>query len=113
MTQSDNGTITTAKVIYVLYLISIVSGITGVIGVVMAYVYRDDAPAWLRSHFRWQIRTFWIGAGMLILGTIFSIVLIGWLLIAFWVIWLIIRCVKGLRAVDQQQPCQDVETWLF
>jgi len=27
----------------------------------MAYIYKGDAPDWLKSHYRYQIRKFWIG----------------------------------------------------
>ncbi|HEY6104626.1 MAG TPA: hypothetical protein VIV59_01495, partial [Anaeromyxobacteraceae bacterium] len=50
-----------AKVVYVLYLVSLVTGVTALVGVVMAYVYQGDAPDWLKTHYRFQIRTFWLG----------------------------------------------------
>ena len=50
-----------AQIIYILYLVSLVVGVTGIVGVIMAYVYRGEAPDWLQSHYRFQIRTFWIG----------------------------------------------------
>ena len=28
-------------------------------------------------------------------------------------IWLIVRCVKGLKTADREEPMEDVETWLF
>jgi len=103
----------TAKLIYILYLVGIVVGITGIIGVVMAYVYRGDAPAWLRSHYAFQIRTFWIGLLYLFVGGVASALLIGYLLLLFWLVWLAVRCGKGLKALEEKQAPPNVMGWLF
>ena len=103
----------TAKLVYILYLVGLVFGITGIIGVIVAYVNKDDGPEWLQSHYRFQIRTFWMGFVFLLVGTVLAMVLIGWLVLLFWVVWLIIRCVKGLKQLGLQQPIQDEKTWMF
>ncbi|NIP15223.1 MAG: hypothetical protein GWM88_11085 [Pseudomonadales bacterium] len=108
-----NGTATQAKVIYVLYLAALLNGVTMLIGVVMAYLARGDAPEWLGTHYRFQIRTFWMGLLYSLLATMLTPVLIGlfgFLLIA---VWLIVRCVKGLKAADREEPVESVESWLF
>ena len=102
-----------AQIIYILYLVSLVVGVTGIIGVIMAYVYRGTAPDWLRSHYRFQIRTFWIGLLYVVLGMLLSTILIGFLVLLFWLIWLILRCVKGLQQLERREPITDVETWLW
>ena len=103
----------TAKLVYILYLVGLVFGITGIIGVIVAYVNKDDGPEWLQSHYRFQIRTFWMGFVFLLVGSILSVILIGWLVLLFWLVWLIIRCVKGLKQLELQQPVQDEKTWMF
>lgn len=103
----------TAKIVYILYLIGIVFGITGIIGVVIAYVNKGDAPEWLKSHYQFQIRTFWIGALYIVIGAILSMAIIGYLLLLFWVVWLIVRCVKGIKALDAKQAHPDPSGWLF
>lgn len=102
-----------AKLVYILYLVSIVFGITGIIGVVIAYINQSEAPDWLKSHYRFQIRTFWIGFLYLVVGAMLSVILIGWLVILFWVVWLVIRSVKGLKLLDQKAPHPDPAGWLF
>ncbi len=53
---------TLPMVIYALYLASIITGgLTALVGVVIAYVYQGKGPEWLDRHYRYQIRTFWIG----------------------------------------------------
>ena len=79
----------TAKVIYILYLVSIVVGITSIIGVIMAYVKKSDAPDWLASHYRFQIRTFWMGFLYSLVGMITMPVMIGFLVFLFVLVWLI------------------------
>ena len=55
----DNGS--SANVIYILYLVALLlGGLTTLVGVIMAYVYRGSAPAWVQTHYQFQIRTFWI-----------------------------------------------------
>ena len=103
----------TAKLVYILYLVGLVFGITGIIGVIVAYVNNDDGPEWLQSHYRFQIRTFWMGLLFMIVGGILLVVMIGWLVYLFWIVWLIIRCVKGLKQLELQQPVQDEKTWMF
>lgn len=106
----DSGT---ARIIYILYLVSLVMGITALIGVVMAYIYRGDAVPWLREHYRWQIRTFWIGLLYTFLASIFLGVGIGYLLLLAVLIWFIVRCVKGLQRLSRGEPPAEAGSWLF
>jgi uncharacterized membrane protein len=103
----------TANLIYILYLVGLVMGITALVGLVMAYIYRDDAPAWLRTHYRFQIRTFWIGLIYLVVGILTTPIVIGFFVLVFWLIWLVVRCVKGIKLVDEGRAQTDVETWWF
>lgn len=113
VTQDKNTTESTAKIVYILYLTSIVLGITGIVGVVMAYINQSDAPEWLKSHYQFQIRTFWIGALYLVIGIILSFVVIGYLVLLFWLIWLIIRCVKGMSVLDKKEAHPNPTGWMF
>jgi uncharacterized membrane protein len=103
----------TAKLVYILYLASIIIGITAIVGLIIAYVNRDDAPGWLQSHYRFQIRTFWIGALYLLLGLMLYQVIIGFFLLLFWLIWLIVRCAKGMKSLDRKEAYPEPESWLF
>ncbi len=103
----------TAKIVYILHLVSIFFGLTAIVGVVMAYIYRGDAPPWLQAHYQYQIRTFWIGLLYLLIGSILTVVMIGYLIFVFWIVWLIVRCVKGLKLLDQRQAPDNPTGWLF
>ena len=102
-----------AKIIYILYLVSIIIGITAIAGLIMAYVYKDDAPDWLKSHYQFQIRTFWIGALYLFIGVLLSQFIIGLFIILFWLLWLIVRCAKGVKYIDQKEAYPDPKGWMF
>jgi uncharacterized membrane protein len=103
----------TAKLVYILYLVSILFGITSIVGLIIAYVNKDDAPTWLQSHYQFQIRTFWIGALYLLIGLMLYQVIIGFFIIMFWVIWLIVRCAKGMKSLDRGDAHPDPAGWLF
>lgn len=103
----------TATLIYILYLGGLVLGITALIGLVMAYVYRDGAPAWVESHYHFQIRTFWIGLFYIVIGSLLSFVFIGYFILLFWFVWLVIRCVKGLKLVGEGRGMVNAETWFW
>jgi uncharacterized membrane protein len=111
--MSETNKVNTAKLVYILYLAGIVIGVTGIVGVVMAYINRTDAPEWLKSHYDFQIRTFWIGLLYMIVGAILSLVVVGALILLFWVVWLIVRCVKGIKYLDNEEAHPNPEGWMF
>ncbi len=104
---------TTAKLVYILYLASLVFGITGIIGVIIAYVNKGDGSHWLDSHYRFQIRTFWIGLLYTLIGAITVFILIGYLILLCTVIWMIVRCVVGFKYINRQQAYPAPGSWLF
>ncbi|MCK2183769.1 DUF4870 family protein [Halomonas getboli] len=104
---------TMAMVVYALYLASFVVGFTSVIGVVIAYVYRGKGPTWLDEHYRYQIRTFWIGLLYAALASLLTLVVIGFPLLIALAVWMIIRCVKGFKGLQEKRAPDNVDTWLI
>ncbi|TDJ30780.1 MAG: hypothetical protein E2O61_15585 [Gammaproteobacteria bacterium] len=102
-----------AKVIYVLYLAGFIVGVTPLIGVVMAYLAKGEAPEWLDTHYRYQIRTFWIGFLYTFVSVLLTVILIGILGLLATAVWLIVRCIKGFQALDRGEPIEKVATWMF
>ena len=102
-----------AKVIYVLYLAGFIVGVTPLIGVVMAYLAKGEAPEWLDTHYRYQIRTFWIGFLYTFVSVLLTVILIGILGLLATAVWLIVRCIKGFQALDRGEPIENVATWMF
>ena len=116
--------VTLTHVIYGLHSASLLIGITtaativgaflfgwpSIIAVILNYVNRGETRGtWLKSHFRWQIRTFWFGLLWVVLCWLFVIAtfgvgfLIAWLPLGIVGLWFIYRIAKGwLRLVDRQ-----------
>lgn len=112
-TPENSGSASSANIVYILYLVGIILGITGLIGVIMAYINKGDAPDWLKTHYQFQIRTFWIGFLYMFIGIILSFVLIGYFILLFWLVWLIVRCVKGMKALDKKEAHPNPTGWMF
>jgi uncharacterized membrane protein len=109
----ENSNSNTNRLIYILYLANLLIPFLGLIGVIMAYINKDDAPAWLQSHYQFQIRTFWLSLIFGIIGLILTMIIIGYLILFFTVIWIIIRCAKGMKYLDNQQAHPDPYSWQF
>ena len=95
-----------AVAVYILQALSFfVGGITGRAGVIVNYIKLDDVrDTWIEPHFRWQIRTFWIGLLWGVIGFITTFILIGWLILLAISIWVIYRIVKGALALNDGLP---------
>jgi uncharacterized membrane protein len=102
-----------ALIVYILYFASYVVGITALAGLVIAYVQIGTADPMLRTHYQWQIRTFWIGLLYFVIGVVLCFVLIGILVLLFWFIWTLVRSVKGLLALNENRPIANPTSWLF
>jgi uncharacterized membrane protein len=98
-----------ALIIYILFLVPV--GITHVIGVIMAYVARDSAPAWLRTHYTYLIRTFWMGLLYFVGACVLCFALIGLALLPLVFVWFVIRCAVGLIRLFRGEPIARPETW--
>jgi uncharacterized membrane protein len=103
----------TALIVYALYLGSLIVGITLLAGAVVAYIYRNDAKDWLATHYRFQIRTFWMFVLFSIIGGLSAVVVVGWFILVFAAVWLIVRCVIGIKRLGERQPIADPASWLF
>jgi len=91
--------------IYGLYAASFLVGITSIVAIILNYVKRGDvAGTYLESHFTWQIRTFWIGVIVAIVGALLMLVLVGWLVWLADMVWVIYRLVVGGLKLSESQP---------
>ena len=91
-----------AIIVYILQGLAFFLGwITALVGVIINYVKMDEVRGtWIEPHFRWQIRTFWIGLLWLVIGTLTLMVIIGWFILLGMAIWVIYRIVKGALALN-------------
>jgi uncharacterized membrane protein len=104
---------TLATIVYVLYLAAYFTGITAIIGVIIAHLRAGTSDPVLRSHYRFQIGTFWVGLLYLIVGGVLSFVLVGYLVLLWWFVWSLIRNIKGLLALNEGRPIDNPASWMF
>jgi len=102
-----------ALIVYLLYLLGFLTGVSAVVGLIIAMMQIERADPVSRSHFRFQIRTFWIGLAYIVAGVITLHVGIGVLVMLWWIVWTAMRCAKGLLALNAGEPIADPESWLF
>lgn len=100
-----------AMIVYGCYLLGLILWPLGIAGLVLAYVNREAAPDWLRSHFTFQIRTFWITFLYFCLSLVLCLLLIGFPLVFATMILFIVRCALGLDFLLKHQPYPRPETW--
>lgn len=102
-----------ALTVYILFLIAIFTAVPSIAAVVCAYIFRDGAPEWLQTHYRYQIRTFWLMIFYLAIGGLTWIFLIGMAVTAIVPFWMGARCLVGMRALHEGRRVPRPETWLF
>jgi uncharacterized membrane protein len=107
---SDTGL---ALIVYILYLAGFLTVITAIIGVIIAYIQSDTADPVARSHFQFQIRTFWILLLYVAAGLILTVVGIGVLILLWALVWSIVRNIKGILALNENKPIADPQSWMF
>ena len=78
-----------------------------------AYLQRDKTDQVSQSHFQFQITTFWIGLLYLFVGLPALHFGIGALILLWYVIWTVVRCVKGLLALNMGEPIGNPNSWWF
>lgn len=101
-------------IIALLYLVAFLGiGVTAIVGVVLAYVWKGEPKAeWEVSHYRYLIRTFWIGFIGSIVSVILILALIGIPMLIAVCVLVIVRSVLSLINAQKQQPMPNPETWL-
>ena len=103
-----------AFAVYILYFAGyLTGGITKLVGVIIAHAKYGDADDLTRSHFQFQIRTFWIGVLYVAVGVVLTFVLFGIAVLIWWFIWSLIRNVKGLLALNENKPIANPATWMW
>ena len=96
------------QIVYLCQALSFLFGITAVIGVIMNYLKQDEAKGtWLESHFTWQIRTFWFGLVVAIIGYFLIVIFVGFLILAINLVWIIYRVIKGWLLLCDDKPIEN------
>ena len=83
-----------AFVVYILYFVGYFTVITAIIGVIIAHLQAHSAGSEIKSHYTFQIRTFWIGLLYLIAGFILLYVVVGGFILLWWFVWSLVQFKK-------------------
>lgn len=112
ISQAFKGGKGPALAAYILYLAGFVIPIAPLIGLVIAYLKRPEAPDWIAGHYTFLIRTFWIGLLGSVVGGLLSLILVGYLVLLAVVVWMVVRCVKGIFALNNDRGIANPESWM-
>lgn len=107
---SDSGV---GLTVYILYLIGFFTGITALVGAIVAHLYRRSASQEVATHFRFQIRTFWIGLIYFVLGSALWYFGIGIVLMLWWLAWTLLRVIRGMLLLNDGKPIPNPKSILF
>lgn len=124
---SVNQDRTMPAVVYGLYLIALATAVPVLIGVIVAYACRGGAAPAMRTHYDFQIRTFWmsialwlLGGFLIVVGGVFSLILIGlpffflgWAIVGLVTVWYALRTIVGVVYLARNQPYPRPYSWLL
>lgn len=82
-------------------------------GVVLAYRNRGGGPAWIDTHYLFQIRTFWLGCLWVVVGLVLTPIVVGLFVLLLVPFWLFGRIVKGWRCLSRGEPHPKPTSWLM
>jgi len=123
--RSDNldGSRAWCHIMYGLHALSAFGGLLGaativgsflfgwpsIIAVIINYLTRSNVRgSWLDTHWRWQLRTFWLTAAWALVALVLALTIIGipfaWIIIAVLGLWLLYRVVRGWAALVSRNP---------
>lgn len=105
----------TCKLVYLLYALSCIPVLwfLNIVGIILAFMSEDKAPEWVKTHYRYLIRTFWIGLVGGLISWALILVFIGWVFLIGMFIWYIMRIYKGWTYFSEGKPHPDPTTMTF
>ena len=109
--EEERGSPGLANLVYVFNLVGLVAPVFYLVSLVIAYVSRDEAAPWLKTHYRHQILIFWKGLLYTLLAIALTPILIGFIIGFLALLWWIIRNVKGLQYLGRGEAYPTPETW--
>ncbi len=101
-----------AIIVYIAYLAAFAFPPLAIVGLVLAYVNRETAPDWLKSHYTFQIYTFWIGILFWFVSIMLFFVLIGFLLMFATMAWYVVRCALGINRLMLREAYPNPTSWI-
>lgn len=95
MNQRDDTN--TIRLIYILYILDAAVPFAALIGLIFAYMHREGATPAARSHYDYQIQTFWLTIAWLVVGLVLLLIFVGWIVLVLLYFWFLFRAATGLR----------------
>ena len=100
-------------IVSLLYLASVFTGITFLVGGVLAYVWKGEPhEPWEDSHYRYLVRTFWIGVIGTLVGLVLAVIVIGLLVLAAAFVLVVVRSVLAMIRAQKREAMPNPDTWL-
>ncbi|MCA0201277.1 MAG: hypothetical protein LCH56_10610 [Proteobacteria bacterium] len=135
-------TLTVPTVVYVLYGLGFFFAPLALVGVIMAHTGMANAGPVALSHFSYQARTFWFGLLTLIVASMIGmsyivvnfaammaegpqdgeflmpegvppVLIISGVIFLWWMLWTLVRCIKGFVTVLSRKPIPKPTTLLW
>ncbi len=92
-------------VVYALQLAGYFTLVSPIGGVLINYLKQGEvAGTWLESHFRWQLRTFWITLAGIAAGFATLVVFVGFFILGVTLMWFLYRGIKGWIELSEGKP---------
>lgn len=101
-----------AMIVYIAYLAAFAFPPLSIAGLVLAYVNRETAPDWLKSHYTFQIHTFWIGLLFSCISFVLFVVVIGVLGLFATMAWWVVRCALGVNRLMLREAYPNPTSWI-
>ncbi|MEI9904767.1 MAG: hypothetical protein WDN06_12930 [Asticcacaulis sp.] len=104
-----------------LFFMVMTVGATGVVALLIATFAEDKAPDWVKTHYRFQVRTFWIGvlpailtyfAGQVLLKVYRTDPLIMFFVVLPVLAWVAARVAIGFNHLLNERPYPNPKSWL-
>jgi len=102
-----------AFTVYILYFFGYFTGLTALIGVVIAHLQAPSTESAMKTHYTFQIRTFWVGLLYVLVGAALLFHIIGGFILLWAFVWSLVRNIKGILALNRNEPIPNPESWLF
>lgn len=91
--------------VYILYAVGVFTGLPALIGIIINHVKVGDTVGTVyRSHFSWQMRSFWWSVLWGFVGWITLFIGVGFIVLGLNWLWLVYRLVRGFLNWNDGKP---------
>lgn len=99
----------TAKLVYIMNFVGFILPIFTIVALIVAYL-SDKSDELVKTHLKFQIRTFWWTFLMVILGIVGAFFIVGYLILLFAFIYALTRYISGFMLLNKGVPVTGAKT---